>query len=230
MASGDSFPILGATYNVQASVLETIIMEICEIVIQYLQPEVMPTPNRKKWMKIRKSFWKLYDMPNCMGSLYGRFVAINNKQFMFLAVVDASYKFVMIDVGDYCDGNPAKVWPKSIMSKQFENHDFEIPTRRRVNDQILPYVMVAGNSFAPDSYIIKTFRPNDVDEIKDVHKIFNSRIAPIKDIAEEAMTNLRRRWQVVQRRFEIEPQKVERVILAACCLYNHFNASTSAES
>lgn len=81
----------------------------------------MLEPTENDFKKIAQSFWDRWQFPNCIGSIDGKHVRIKKpsksdsmyycyKSFCsigLLAVTDANYKFVMMNVGSYGKENDA---------------------------------------------------------------------------------------------------------------------------
>ena len=83
--------------------------ETCLAIWKVLQPEMMPTPTAKFWKQVESH----RQFPICVGSIDGKHILIqapsrsgsmyfNYKKtysVVLLAVVDARYNFVVVDVG-----------------------------------------------------------------------------------------------------------------------------------
>jgi len=77
--------------------------------------EVMPQPTEERWKQISNDFWNVWNFPNCLGALDGKHITIQapansgtnffnyKKTFsvVLLALVDANYNFIAVDVGAY---------------------------------------------------------------------------------------------------------------------------------
>lgn len=75
----------------------------------------MPVPDKEAWSEIAKQFWQQWNFPNCLGAIDGKHVALqappgsgslyyNYKGFhsiVFLALVDATYLYRVVDVEAY---------------------------------------------------------------------------------------------------------------------------------
>lgn len=101
------------------STVSLIVMEACNAIIKHLLSEYIAIPTREKWLTIANEFWTRWNFPNCIGALDGKHVAItapansgslyfNYKEtfsIVFLALVDANYKFIAVDIGSYGRNN-----------------------------------------------------------------------------------------------------------------------------
>ena len=88
---------------------------VCEAVCRRLDPLVMPEPSEDVWNSSASKFRDLWHFPNCLAAIDGKHVSIqcpiNGGSLYFnykglnstvlLALVDAEYKFLTVDVGSY---------------------------------------------------------------------------------------------------------------------------------
>lgn len=101
----------------------TIVHEICAAIWKYLRPIVMPKPTTESWVKIEDDYRRLWNFPNCIGAIDGKHVNIrapwnsgslyyNYKKFfstVLLAITDAKYKFIVVDIGAYGRNNDSGI-------------------------------------------------------------------------------------------------------------------------
>ena len=87
----------------------------CDIIWDVLQPVYMPEPTRLDWINIGNQFYTRWNFPNCLEALDGKHIIMTapaksgslffNYKGSFsanlMALVDADYKFIYIDVGNY---------------------------------------------------------------------------------------------------------------------------------
>lgn len=112
MATGDSFLSIAFSYRLGLSTVQNIIVDVCNAIIQQMIEETMPIPSTEKWLQIAEEFWNVWNFPNFIGAIDGNHVEItapanSGSQFfnykrtfsiVFMAIVDANYKFICVDI------------------------------------------------------------------------------------------------------------------------------------
>lgn len=93
-----------------------IIPEVCEALWEVLQLNYMKCPSTEdEWLKIALDFQKKWNFPNCIGAIDGKHCKIkappksgttfhNYKGYfslVLMAIVDANYRFIWVDIGDF---------------------------------------------------------------------------------------------------------------------------------
>ncbi|KAI8440772.1 hypothetical protein MSG28_009100 [Choristoneura fumiferana] len=115
IATGESFASLSFVYRISKSYISRVIRDVLKVLKQKLMPIAMPPSTKNDFKRIEKDFWEKWNMPNCISSIDGKHVRIrappnsgslyfNYKDYfsiVMLALVDANYKFVAVDVGSY---------------------------------------------------------------------------------------------------------------------------------
>lgn len=95
--------------------VKIIVEQVCNAIWKNLSPIVMPQPTEQMWREIAKRFENVWHFPNCIGALDGKHISIicpinagstfynykNEHSIVLLALVDAHYRFIMVDVGAY---------------------------------------------------------------------------------------------------------------------------------
>ena len=115
---------------------------VCETMWRRLGPLVMPEPTEDDWKSSASKFRDLWHFPNCLAAIDGKHVSIqcpingdslyfNYKGFhstVLLALVDAEYKFLAVDVGSYGKNNDGNVFFKSVIGeKKLETGTLNVP-------------------------------------------------------------------------------------------------------
>ncbi|KAL6420939.1 hypothetical protein ACFW04_013613 [Cataglyphis niger] len=115
LAHGNSVRSKSWDFRIGKSTIYKIIYETCDAIWQALQAQYLPKPLQEKMGKGNRWILKQMDFPNYIGALDGKHITIqaspnsnslnhNYKRFfsfILMAISDANYKFIWIDVGDY---------------------------------------------------------------------------------------------------------------------------------
>uniref|UniRef100_A0A671NI47 DDE Tnp4 domain-containing protein n=1 Tax=Sinocyclocheilus anshuiensis TaxID=1608454 RepID=A0A671NI47_9TELE len=114
LATGDSFRSIAFSFRVDASTVAGIVSQVCEAIWNCLLSDCMPVPDVAVWREITAEFQHLLAFPSCLGAMDVKHVVIEappssgslyyNYKGTFsivLAVVDARYRFRVVDIGAY---------------------------------------------------------------------------------------------------------------------------------
>lgn len=192
----------------------------------------MPNTN-EEWLSVAKDFEEKWNFPNCMGALDGKHVTtrcpantgslnFNYKHtfsIVLLALVDANYKFLFIDVG--CKGriSDGGVFNRSPLSNALEQNTLNIPPPRPLPGTNIetPLVILADDAFALKTYIMKPFNFRGQDRAE---HIFNYRLSRGRRMVESAFGIMASRFRLLRTTIEISEKNVKLCVLAICALHN----------
>ena len=92
---------------------------------------------------------------------------------MLLALVDADYKFLYVDIG--CNGRVSDggVFKNSSLYAALENNTLHLPNRKALpgQSQPMPYTIVADDAFPLKDYLLK---PYSLSGLTIQNRVFNS--------------------------------------------------------
>lgn len=124
LATGESLTSLSFSFRISQPYISKILKEVFIAIKDTLLTE-MPNPTKENFISIAEDFVRYWNFPNAIGCLDGKHVRIrcpnntgsvyyNYKDFfsiVLLALVDAKYKFMAIDVGSYGrEGDAGDSW------------------------------------------------------------------------------------------------------------------------
>ena len=148
---------------------------------------------------------------------------------VLLAVVDANYKFVYVDVG--CNGRVSDggVFRNSNLFAALEGNSLNIPPPEPLTQQDfnLPYLLVADAAFPLKEYILKPYSQAGLTKER---RIFNYRLSRARRIVENAFGILSNRFRVFMNPIQLAPEKVEDIVFASCSLHNFLSSKSSAQA
>jgi len=131
LATGCSFSELRVNFKVDASTTRGIVLETCSIIWEKMKALCMPELRKAEWLEIAKVYVKKANFPNCLGAIDGKHIRIkkprkseyfNYKNYfsvVLMAVVDANYKFLVVDIGAYGKGSDSVVFRIVILVRDF---------------------------------------------------------------------------------------------------------------
>ena len=136
-----------------------------------------------EWESISQQLNERWNFPHCIGAIDGRHVLIkpppSSGSFYFnykhsfsivlLAVVDADYKFLYVDIG--CNGRVSDggVFKNSALYAALDNKSLSIPSPKPIPGQNkpLPYMIVADDAFQLKEYnYTKAIQSSGIDKRK----------------------------------------------------------------
>jgi len=122
----------------------------------------MPSPTRTTWSQIVDDFWDLWNFPSCIGAIDGKHMKVQtppnsvSKFFNYkhsfsvvlLSLVDARYKFTVVDIGAYGRNGDGGIFAHSKFGKYLETH-LGIPEDKQLpgTSCLAPHVIVCDEAF-----------------------------------------------------------------------------------
>jgi len=198
----------------------------------------------QEWKCVANSFFVQWQFPNCIGALDGKHVRIlpppncgslyyNYKHFnsiVLLALVDASYKFLYVDVGSYGRISDGGVFNSCSLLTAIESHALQLPADAQLPNSKLtsPHVIVADDAFALKKYIMKPYANRNLTTEQ---RIYNYRLSRARRVVENAFGIMCSRFRIFSKPVALSPDKIERIVMATCCLHNFLlrNPVTAAQ-
>ncbi|XP_060065165.1 putative nuclease HARBI1 [Ylistrum balloti] len=129
---------------------------------------VCPT-TAKGWWRVAKGFHKKWNFPHCVGAMDGKHIKCpkhagslyyNYKEFhsiVIMALVDAHYKFLYVDIGASGAGSDARVFSETVLKDALENGTIGLPEPEPLpnDDRLMPYFVVGDDAFALKTWMMK---------------------------------------------------------------------------
>ena len=217
------------------STISGIVPETCDAIFTMLKDTYMRKKTTEDWKDVATDFHEKWNFPNCIGALDGKHVRIkapqhsgssyfNYKGFfsmVLMALVDAKYRFIMIDIGAYGQQSDGGVFAGSAFGKKLEQDKLEVPGEAPIPNnpegEPFPFVFVADEAFPLKRNIMRPYPGRGISEVK---KIFNYRLSRARRVVENAFGILANRFRIFHRGIDLDPDNVEKIIKASCMLHN----------
>lgn len=186
-----------------------------------------------EWLKVAELFNTRWNFPNCLGALDGKHIQIKppNKSgstfynykhsfsIVLMALVDADYRFLYVDVG--CNGRVSDggVFGGCSLQQSMEKHADTFPAPKPVpgDQRPLSHFIIADDAFPLKENLMKPFSQRDM---RLDHRIFNYRLSRARRVVENAFGILANRYRVFLTNIALAPDKVEKLVMASCALHN----------
>ena len=127
-----------------------------------------------------------------------------------------------MDVGCYGHSADGGVFNNLTLSKALANNSLNLPEPEAfAGVPNLPYTVVADDAIALKSYIMK---PYAMRRLTKDQNVFNYRLSRARRVLENAFGILRSRFRIFEKAIHLAPHKVEKIVMAACCLHNFSHA------
>ncbi|XP_041436151.1 uncharacterized protein LOC121399464 [Xenopus laevis] len=188
LATGRSFEDLKFSAGISAQALGRIIPETCNAIVEALNAEYLKFPSTEvEWKTVAKQFEDYWNFPNCLGAIDGKHVRIqppsssgsyyfNYKGYfsiVLLAIVNAKYECLMVDVGKngrVSDGGAME--QTFFYQQQLKNDQLHLPSNSDSREG-MNYVFVADEAFALHKHVLKPFPQKNLSRER---RIYNYRL------------------------------------------------------
>ncbi|XP_040209420.1 protein ALP1-like [Rana temporaria] len=234
LASGESFSSLHYQFRLGKSTISTLVPQTCEAIWRNLQRQYLPEPTTAIWNEAAEGYWKHANFPNCVGALDGKHVRIrkpsasgslfyNYKKYfsiILMAICDASYKFLAVDIGAYGQNNDSRVFKESNLGKALYAGTFQIPGPKPlpgIDGPALPHVIVADEAFQMAENLLK---PYSGRRLNGQRRVFNYRLTRARRYVECAFGILTNKWRILTTSIQVKAESVDSVIKACVVLHN----------
>ena len=241
LASGDSQQSLTFSFRICASTASRIISETSAAIWEKLSEYTRPPKSEIEWLNIADEFKSTWNLEYCIGAIDGEHICIENPpnsgflyynykgfySIVLLAICDAKYNFILLDVGQYGSNNDAGVLANSLLGQMLEKNSLKLPSPAQLegcNYSPLPYYFVGDEAF-PLSEIMMRPYPGKLEEPE---KMFNYRLLQARRVIENVFGLLRTRWRIFSRPIKASVKSVENFAFAAIALHNYLLQTDNA--
>ncbi|KAL0177586.1 hypothetical protein M9458_026480 [Cirrhinus mrigala] len=204
---------------------------MCEAIWNCLLSDCMPLSDAAEWSGIAAEFQHLLAFPNCLGAMDGKHVVIeappssgslyyNYKgafSIVLLAVVDARYRFRLVNIDAYGDGGTLTVSAFGSALRQSSlriPEDSPLPGAEHLGT--MPYIFLADEAFPLCRNILCPYPGHNTGE----KKVFNFCLSHAQRMVECTFGILAAQWRVYRRVLGVSLEVAEKIVKATCMLHN----------
>jgi len=138
-----------------------------------------------------------------------------------MAVVDADYCFITIDVGAYGKDSDSTIFKECPFGKKLYSEQLNLPAPTclpNTSNSPQPYVIIGDEAFGLHRNLL---RPYPGRGLTFKRKIFNYRLSRARRYVECAFGVLANKWRVLHSAMLVEPNFADDVVKACCILHNY---------
>ncbi|GBM37522.1 hypothetical protein AVEN_4195-1 [Araneus ventricosus] len=243
LETGDSFRSLDYLTGVSKQLISSIVMDVCRALIQVLKSCIKLPSSPQEWTAVGADFERRWQFPHCMGAMDGKHVEnecspnsvsdfINYKGFfsiVLLALVDANYNFLFVDIGCQRRISDGGVFKHTKLHTLLNSKQLGLPLIASLQNSnfLAPYVIVADDAFALNENIMKPccHQSNQVQK-----RIFNYRLSRARRVVENVFGICSSTFRILLKPMLVHPEKAAIVTMTVTLLHNFLRASESSNS
>lgn len=122
------------------------------------------------WENIAQDFSEHWNFPNCVGAIDGKHTAVKGRggatfnykkthSIILLGVVDASYKFVMVDSGVHGNWNDSGVFRECPLGRKMMSGTLRLPCQKALPRHAgrMPFLLVGDKAFLLMENLMRLF-------------------------------------------------------------------------
>lgn len=209
---------------------------MCSAIKNKLRKPYIPKLQKENWEQISNDFWEIWNFPNCIGALDGKHVVIEappksgsmyynyKKTFsiVLMALVDAHYKFIAVDIGAYGKNSDGGILSNSNLGRALEKKKLDIPDGKPLPGTIekSPLTIIGDEAFPLKTYLLRPYPgPQMYDDNK--KRKFNERLSRARKVVEDTFGQLTQKFRIYSRRMKILPKYADKIIMTTCILHNY---------
>ncbi|XP_054089182.1 uncharacterized protein LOC128922502 [Zeugodacus cucurbitae] len=234
LAYGTPFEVIASMHKLGKTTVRNIVLETCEILWLHLSPIYLSEPSTAQYKGIAADFLKLWNIPNCVGAINGKHIAIvrpqnsgslfyNYKKFysiVLMASCDDRYTFTSASIGSYGGQSDGGVFQQSKFGKALLENKLPLPPRAPLWNESstdFPHFFVADAAFPLKENLMRPYPGAQLPRNK---AIFNYRLSRARRVIENSFGILTARWRVLRKVIDFSPKNCETIVLTCLVLHN----------
>ncbi|CAJ0600619.1 unnamed protein product [Cylicocyclus nassatus] len=233
VGNGFNFTNLSEEFSCGKATVSAIVSEVMEAIIESETHTAFPPLTRQYLEKAAAKTEELYDYPRAVGFLDGRHVAIkkpngcaddylnykNLQSIVLLAICDAEYRFLLFDVGiPGSRGDTSAFKNSSIYTFLSECDDLFPETTDLGGVGPVQYHILSDDGMGDGSRYIEPFSGRAANTGS--KQRFNKKHLSARATMTKAVEMLQRRFSVLQKPLQLEPNRGGKLVTALLILHN----------
>ena len=189
LATGNSYRSLAFDFRVAHNTISLFVPQVCDSIVEEFREEQFSTPTTEaEWEQVAEKFSTRWNFHHACGSLDGKHIRIrkprnsgsvyyNYKGFfsiVLLALVDADYKFLWVNVGAEGSQSDCGIYNRSALEPALREDRMGFPRPHPLphDDKDIPFFIIGDDAFPLRPYLVKPYSDKYLDHDQ---RIYNYR-------------------------------------------------------
>uniref|UniRef100_A0AAY5JX33 DDE Tnp4 domain-containing protein n=1 Tax=Esox lucius TaxID=8010 RepID=A0AAY5JX33_ESOLU len=201
---------LAQLVHLGVSTVGKMVKDTCNVIWEHMKETFLPSPLEDPRKNTARRFQERWNFPNSnSGSQFHNYKGTFS--VVLLALVDADYRFLAVDVGAFGSNSDGGIFANSRLGRDLQSGVLHVPP---------PSPLPSAPELWPVQfpYILQPYPGRCIPEEM---RIFNYRLSRARRISENAFGISTQRWRVYQRRMQVCPDTADGIIKAGCILCNY---------
>ena len=234
LSTGETYTSLQYHWRVGRTTICKFVPQVCKAILKEFQHEYLICPtDSEDWKKIEERFRNRWNVPHAVSAIDGKHIAIKKPKksgseyfnykgyftLVLLALVDAYYKFLWVNVGASGSSSDAQIFNHSKLKRRIENGRLGLPPPKLIGPggSDLHYFLLVDNAFALMPWLVK---PYSRQQLTREERIANYRISRGRRVVQNSFGILVKRFRVMLITMEQRPKVVREFVLTCVVLHN----------
>lgn len=228
-----SFRGLSHSFRMGVATVASCVHETSTAIWEVLGPLHLPFPTVSQLERAAGEMFDKWNFPNCVGAVDGKHVRIhcpphsgtmffNYKKYFslsLLAVADANYKLITVDIGAYGKQSDGGTFRESALYNNILSvaHKWPKPKEIPGTSFHVPFVLVGDEAFP---LLENLMRPFPAASLATEQREFNKRLSRARTVVERTFGILASKWRILRKDIETSLDHAEHIVQCICVLHN----------
>lgn len=167
-------------YRISQPSISVIIRQVCKAIWERVKPICFPEMTQRFWLETSAEFFEKTNFPHCIGCIDGKHIRVikpeasgslyfnykSHFSIVLLAICDASYKFIVIDVGSYGKCSDSTIFKDSVFFKKLMDNKLNVPEPQQSftgMSEPLPFVLLGDEGFGLSTNLLRPYSGKCLD-------------------------------------------------------------------
>nr|XP_029713201.1 protein ALP1-like [Aedes albopictus] len=241
LAHGSSIFEISRLFRMGVTTVREITQEVSQVLWFELHGTFMPEVTEAKWKQYSDEFEVKWNLPHCCAAVDGKHISIHcppnsgslyfnyKKQhsIVLMAMCDANYNFVAVDVGAYGGNADSSVFSSSEFGSRLLQGRLGLPQAASLVDgPLMPYFIVGDAAFPLKTNLM---RPYPGRNLPPLQEHFNYRLSRARRVIENAFGILVSRWRILLSPLFLHPESADNLVKATLVLHNFVKSTNEPQ-